>query len=129
MPRATTWVRASPAALRLDTPEPGAKLLRITLVRELTELAGIPILKCTTSPRGPAPDPLMSFDDYIFAPTGFLRGAAQALDLSGSLALRGFHTSDTPAEADARALASDARAVIAPLVAAVAAEVNGKPHP
>lgn len=51
----------------------------------------------------------MSFDDYIFVTPSFFRGAARVADLAGVLGGESFLVSQTPAEADARALASDWR--------------------
>jgi hypothetical protein len=51
----------------------------------------------------------MSFDDYIFATPGFLRGAARVLDFGGNLGKDSFLVSESPAEADRRAIASDWR--------------------
>lgn len=53
----------------------------------------------------------MSFDDYIFVRPSFLRGAARAIDIAGVLAKDSVIISATPAEADARAIASDWRVV------------------
>lgn len=53
----------------------------------------------------------MSFDDYIFVTPGFMRGAARVLDAGGVLSKGDFLFSDSPAEADERALRSDWRVV------------------
>lgn len=51
----------------------------------------------------------MSFDDYIFIRPSFMSGVARALDIGGGLSMQAVLTSRTPADADARALASDWR--------------------
>lgn len=49
----------------------------------------------------------MSFDDYFFVRPSFLRGAARTLDLAASLQQGSYLISDTPVEADTRAILSD----------------------
>lgn len=49
------------------------------------------------------------FDDYIITKPTFLRGAARALDLGGALCQDAFVLSNSPADADARAMESDWR--------------------
>lgn len=49
--------------------------------------------------------------EYFFVMPGFIRGAARALDLGAGLQKGSYFISDTPAEADAYALASDWAAV------------------
>ncbi len=53
----------------------------------------------------------MSFDDYIFVQPNFLRGVGKALDIGGVLSRESVLISATPAEADTRALNSDASVV------------------
>lgn len=71
----------------------------------------------------------MSFDDYIFVQPGFVRGVGKAIDIGGVLSRESVLISSTPEEADARALASDFRAVkrtIAAAFASIAADVEAK---
>lgn len=49
--------------------------------------------------------------DYFFVIPGFKRGAARVLDLRGGLRDASYLIGESPAEADARALASDWAAV------------------
>lgn len=42
---------------------------------------------------------------FLFADPGFIQGMASALDMGGTLVV--YNTSETPGEADARAIASD----------------------
>lgn len=49
--------------------------------------------------------------EYFFKMPGFVRGAARALDLAAGLQKGSYLISDSPDEADARALASDWAAV------------------
>lgn len=46
---------------------------------------------------------------YLYANPSFLGGMAQTLDLGGTLLV--YNTSDTPAEADAKAIGNDWKAV------------------
>ena len=50
-------------------------------------------------------------NEYFFVLPGFIRGAARVLDLGAGLQRGSYLISDTPAEADARALASDWSAI------------------
>jgi hypothetical protein len=61
------------------------------------------------------------YDDYIFAKPTFLRGVGRVVDLGGSLTRAAFIISDSPAEADRRALASDVRIIARDMNAALAA--------
>jgi hypothetical protein len=45
--------------------------------------------------------------DYFFSLPGFVRGAGRTLDLGGGLHKGSYLISESPAEADARAIASD----------------------
>jgi hypothetical protein len=56
--------------------------------------------------------------DSFFVTPGFIRGAARVLDMGASLQKGSYLLSDTPAEADARALASDWEAVDSDLAVA-----------
>ncbi len=47
--------------------------------------------------------------DYLYAGASFLEGVARVLDLGGTLNV--YNESETPGDADARALASDWQAV------------------
>ena len=67
----------------------------------------------------------MSFDDYIFVKPTFLRGVARAVDIGGYLSTDAFVMSDTPAEADRRALQSDWRLVNRELNKAMASGADG----
>ncbi len=67
----------------------------------------------------------MSFDDYIFVKPTFLRGVARAVDIGGILSNDAFVLSETPAEADRRALNSDWRAVNRDLNKAMASNAAG----
>jgi hypothetical protein len=49
----------------------------------------------------------MNMSEYFFTMPGFLRGAARVLDIGAGLQKGSYLISDTPAEADARAVASD----------------------
>lgn len=53
----------------------------------------------------------MTFDAYIFNTPGFMAGAARSLDIGATFDRGSYLISDTPAEADARAVASDWRMV------------------
>lgn len=46
-------------------------------------------------------------EDYIFVRQSFVRGVARAVDIGGVLSRSAYALSDTPEEADARALESD----------------------
>ena len=67
----------------------------------------------------------MSFDDYIFVKPTFLRGLARAVDIGGALTKEAFVMSESPAEADERAVQSDWRAVNRDLNRAMASGVDG----
>lgn len=67
------------------------------------------------------------YEDYIFAKPSFLRGVGRVVDLGGSLTRDAFILSNSPAEADQRALASDTRVVARDMnesLAAVEADVS-----
>jgi hypothetical protein len=66
------------------------------------------------------------FDDYIFVTPSFMRGAARTLDLGATLRQDSYLLSGTPEEADARALASDWRAVERDLEAAQNTILHGE---
>lgn len=53
----------------------------------------------------------MTFDAYIFNAPGFMSGAARSLDIGATFDRGSYLISDTPAEADARAVASDWKVV------------------
>lgn len=53
----------------------------------------------------------MSFDDYMFAKPSFLNGVARILDIGGTFDDSSYWISNSPEEADARALARDWAAV------------------
>ncbi|MBX9928924.1 MAG: hypothetical protein K2X99_08425 [Gemmatimonadaceae bacterium] len=57
--------------------------------------------------------------NYFFVNPSFLLGAARALDLGGTIAADSYLVSNTPEEADTRALASDWASVASDLAAAM----------
>ena len=64
--------------------------------------------------------------EFLFAHPSFLSGAARALDLGG--VFDDYNVSETPAEADARALQSDVEAVAGDMKLAIADATQGLPE-
>lgn len=71
----------------------------------------------------------MSFDDYFFTKPSFIGGAARVIDLGGVLSREAVLLSQTPKEADERALASDFRAVSRDIRAAMNGIAPGAERP
>jgi hypothetical protein len=64
--------------------------------------------------------------EYFFEMPGFIRGAARTLDMGAGLQKGSYLISDTPAEADARALASDWAVVDRDLATAASRLAHGQ---